>query len=129
MAIVASILVALAAAVHLAVFGAQTVAFSSPAVWRRYGMATQAEADAARPIAYTQGFYSLFLAGGAVVGLVLYWTTLRHVGFGLIFFVCTCMVLAAVVQLTVGGRKPTGPLLQGIPPLVALVLFVVAQAA
>ncbi len=127
MAIVASVLVALAAVVHLGVFGAQTIAFSSPGVWRRYGYADQRDADAARPLAYTQGFYSLFLAGGAVVGLVLYWTTLRHVGFGLIFFTCTCMVLAAVVQLSVSGRRPAGPLVQGIPALAGLVLLIAAQ--
>lgn len=128
MAIVASVFVSLAAVVHLAVFGSQTIAWSSPGVWRRYGVASQRDADVSRPLAYTQGFYNLFLAGGAIVGLVLYWTTLHHVGFGLIFFTCTCMVLAAVVQLTVGGRTPTAALVQGIPPLVGLVLFVVAQA-
>lgn len=128
MAIVASVFVSFAAVVHLAVFGSQTIAWSSPSVWRRYGIATQRDADVTRPLAYTQGFHNLFLAGGAVVGLVLYWTTLRHVGFGLVFFSCTCMVLASVVQLTVGGRKPSAAVLQGLPPLVGLALFVVAQA-
>lgn len=128
MAIVASVFVALAAVVHLGIFASQTMAWSSPSVWRRYGVASQRDADTSRPIAYTQGFYNLFLAAGAVVGMVLYWTTLRHVGFGLMFFTCTCMVLAAVVQLTIGGRKPTAALVQGVPPLIGLVLFVVAQA-
>jgi putative membrane protein len=128
MTIVASVLVTLAAVVHLAVFGAQTVAWSSPTVWRRYGIGSQEDAEVTRPLAYTQGFHNLFLAAGAVVGLVLYWTTLRHVGFGLIFFTCTCMALAAVVQLTVGGRSPTGALLQGLPPVAGLVLFIAAQA-
>jgi putative membrane protein len=128
MAIVASVFVSLAAVVHLAVFASQTIGWSSPSVWRRYGVASQRDAEVTRPLAYTQGFHNLFLAGGAIVGLVLYWTTLRHVGFGLMFFTCTCMVLAAVVQLTVGGRKPVAALVQGLPPLVGLVLFVVAQA-
>lgn len=128
MAIVASVFVSLAAVVHLTVFGTQTIGWSSPSVWRRYGIASQRDAEVTRPLAYTQGFYNLFLAGGAVVGLVLYWTTLRHVGFGLMFFTCTCMVVAAIVQLTVGGRAVSAALVQGIPPLVGLVLFIVAQA-
>ena len=106
----------------------QTMLWSSPAVWRRFGIASQRDADAARPIAYTQGFFSLFLAGGATVGLVLYWTTLRHVGFGLIFFTGTCMALAAMVLLTTGRRHWRAALLQGLPSLVALVLFSIAHA-
>ncbi|WP_348789714.1 DUF1304 domain-containing protein [Leifsonia sp. NPDC080035] len=129
MAIVASILLALAAVVHLGFFAMESMLWSSPGVWRRFGVASQRDADAVRPMAYNQGFYNLFLAGGVVVGLALYWTTLRHVGFGLIFFCGVCMVLAAVVLLTTGRRYWSAALLQGAPPLVALVLLAVAQAA
>jgi putative membrane protein len=129
MAIVASLLMALAAAVHLGFFAMESMLWSTPGVWRRFGVASQRDADAVRPMAYNQGFYILFLAGGVVVGLALYWTTLRHVGFGLIFFCGVCMVLAAVVLLTTGRRYWKAALLQGAPPLAALVLFAAAQAA
>ena len=129
MAIVASVLMALAAVVHLGFFAMESMLWSSPGVWRRFGVASQRDADAVRPMAYNQGFYNLFLAGGVVVGLALYWTTLRHVGFGLLFFCGVCMVLAAVVLLTTGRRYWPAALLQGGPPLVALVLFSVANAA
>lgn len=127
MTIIGSVLIAAAAIVHLAVFAMQTMLWSSPSVWRRFGIASQSDADAARPIAYTQGFFSLFLAGGAAVGLALYWTTLRHVGYGLVFFTAVCMVLAAVVLLTTGRRQLRAALIQGLPPLAGLVLFVLGN--
>ena len=128
MAILGSVLIAFAAVVHLGFFAMESMLWSSPNVWRRFGLTTPRDADVVRPMAYKQGFYNLFLAGGAAVGLVLYWTTLRHVGFGLMFFAGTCMVLAAIVLLTTGRRYWGASLLQGLPPLIGLVLFSVAQA-
>ena len=126
MAIIGSILIAAAAVVHLGIFGMESVMWSSPKVWRRFGVASQRDADVVRPMAYNQGFYNLFLAGGAAVGLVLYWTTLRDVGFGLVFFSATCMVLAAVVLLTTGRIYVRAALIQGVLPLAGLVFFMLA---
>ena len=128
MAILGSVLIALAAVVHLVFFAMESMLWSSPSVWRRFGLTTQRDADVVRPMAYNQGFYNLFLAGGGAVGLVLYWTTLLHVGFGLMFFTGACMVLAAIVLLTTGRRFWGAALLQGLPPLAGLVLFSVAHA-
>ncbi|CAM5445392.1 DUF1304 domain-containing protein [Leifsonia shinshuensis] len=128
MAILGSVLIALAAVVHLGFFAMESMLWSSPTVWRRFGLTSQRDADVVRPMAYNQGFYNLFLAGGAAVGLVLYWTTLRHVGFGLMFFTGASMVLAAIVLLTTGRRYWGASLLQGLPPLLGLVLFSVAHA-
>lgn len=127
MAIIGSVLMAAAALVHLSFFAMQSVLWSAPGVWRRFGVGSQWEADAARPVAYTQGFYNLFLAGGSVVGLLLYWTTLRQVGFGLIFFSGVCMVLASLVLLTISRRFWAGALVQGALPLVGLILFVIGE--
>lgn len=128
MAIVGSVLIALAAVVHLGFFAMESVLWSSPGVWRRFGLQSAQDAEVVRPMAYSQGFYNLFLAAGAVVGITLYWTTLRHVGFGLMFFTGICMVLAAVVLLATGARFWRAALLQGLPPLAGLALFVIAQA-
>ena len=126
MAIIGSILIAAAAIVHLGIFGMESLLWSSPKVWRRFGIGSQQDADVVRPMAYNQGFYNLFLAGGAAVGLVLFWTTLREVGFGLVFFSATCMVLASVVLLTTGRIYLRAALTQGILPLVGLVCFMLA---
>ncbi|MGH1526918.1 DUF1304 domain-containing protein [Leifsonia sp. L25] len=129
MAIIGSFLVAAAALVRLAFFAMESMLWSMPAVWRRFRLSSQRDADVVRPMAYNQGFYNLFLAGGTVVGLVLYWTTLRQVGFGLIFFCGVCMVLASLVLVTTGRRFWGAALLQGALPLAGLILFVVAENA
>jgi putative membrane protein len=123
MAIVGSVFIAAAALIHLGIFYMESVAWGSPSVWKRFGLRTQAEADTVRPMAYNQGFYNLFLAGGAAVGLVLHWTTLSHVGYGIIFFSALCMVLASVVLLTTGRIFLRAALIQGVLPLIGLVLF------
>ena len=126
MAIIGSILIAAAAIVHLVIFAMESVLWSSPGVWRRFGVASQRDADTVRAMAYNQGFYNLFLAGGAAVGLVLYWTTLRDVGFGIVFFSAVCMVLAAVVLVTTGRAYVRAALIQGVLPLAGLILLVIA---
>jgi len=127
MAIIGSVLIAAAALVHLVFFAMQSVLWSAPGVWSRFGVGSQQDADVVRPVAYSQGFYNLFLAGGALVGLALYWTTLHDVGFGLIFFCGVCMVLASLVLLTIGRRFWVAALLQGGIPLAGLILFVIAE--
>src|SRR3954447_20600939 len=126
-AIIGSVLIAAAAVVHLVFFAMESMLWWSPGVWRRFGMSSQRDADIVRPMAYNQGFYNLFLAGGSVVGLVLYWTTLRQVGFGLIFFCGVCMVLASLVLVTTDRRFRGVAALQGSLPLLGLILFVVAD--
>jgi putative membrane protein len=126
-AVIGSVLIAAAALVHLVFFAMESMLWSSPRVWRRFGLSSQRDADTVRPMAYNQGFYNLFLAGGAMVGLVLYWTTLRQVGFGLIFFCGVCMVLASLVLATTDRRYRVTALLQGVLPLAGLILFVVAE--
>jgi putative membrane protein len=126
-AVIGSVLIAAAAVVHLVFFAMESMLWSSPGVWRRFGMSSQRDADIVHPMAYNQGFYNLFLAGGSVVGLVLYWTTLRQVGFGLIFFCGVCMVLASLVLVTTDRRFRGAAVLQGGLPLLGLILFVVAD--
>lgn len=127
MAIIGSILIAIAAVIHVAIFAMESVLWSKPSVWRRFGLRDQGDADTVRPMAYNQGFYNLFLAGGALVGLLLFWTTLRPVGFGLTFFSASCMVLASVVLLTTGRNFLRPALIQGAVPLVGLVFFALGQ--
>ena len=128
MIIAALVLAALAALLHVYIFYMESIAWTSPRVRSTFGTSPE-EAQATKEMAYNQGFYNLFLAGGAVVGLALYWTTLHEVGFGLIFFCGTCMVLASFVLVTTGRRFWRAALLQGALPLAALILFVIAENA
>ena len=70
-AILATVFAALAALLHVYIFVMESVQWTQPRIWRRFGVADQAAADTTKPMAYNQGFYNLFLAIGVVIGLVL----------------------------------------------------------
>jgi putative membrane protein len=104
----------LAGLVHVAIFAMESLLFRKPAVRRTFGgrSGVPPEVDT---WAFNQGFYNLFLAGGAFLGVALGSRTLT-------LYTCGFMVAAAVVLLVSQRRLWRGAVLQGGPPLVALVL-------
>ncbi len=94
--IVGSAFVFIAAAIHLLIFFLESVLWSKPSTWKRFGLKTQAEADIVKPMAFNQGFYNVFLAIGAGTGLVMLgsenWV---QGGLAIAIFACVSMVLAA----------------------------------
>lgn len=130
-AVIATVVAALAALLHVYIFLMESVQWSQPRVWKRFGVTDQAAADTTKPMAYNQGFYNLFLAIGTVIGLVLYWagaddTTLRVAGFTLVLFSLGSMLAASLVLLTSGGRYLRPALIQGTLPLIGFVLILFA---
>ncbi|KGJ77458.1 epimerase [Cryobacterium roopkundense] len=126
MAYIAAFFVMLAALLHGLIFFMESFWWSRPQIWKRFGVANQATADAIKPMAYNQGFYNLFLGVGAVFGLGLLFGGLQVPGVTLILFSTACMVLAAVVLLSRGTQYRRAALIQGSFPLIGLVLLVVA---
>lgn len=125
MSALAQVLVGLAAALHVLFFALESVLFMRPDVHRRFGLRTREEAALVRPMAYNQGFYNLFLAAGAVAGLV--WaggSGSDTGGTAVAGFACAVMLGAAVVLVTTGRRFLPAALVQGLPPLAALLLIV-----
>jgi putative membrane protein len=107
------------------------VQWTQPRVWKRFGVADQAAAETTKPMAYNQGFYNLFLAIGAALGIVLFWasdhgTLLMGAGLALALFSLGSMVAASLVLLTSGGRYLRAALIQGTLPLIGFVLFLFA---
>jgi len=127
MAIAGAVLVALAALLHVYIFLMESIWWSGPSTWRRFGVANQADADTIRPMAYNQGFYNLFLAVGAALGLFLYFTGQQAPGAALVLFSAGSMVLAATVLATSGRRYSRTALVQGPLPLIGFVLFLLAS--
>ncbi|MWB98570.1 DUF1304 domain-containing protein [Agromyces seonyuensis] len=123
MLIAATVFVALAALLHCVIFYWESIAWTRPATWKRFGVPDQAAADATKSMAYNQGFYNLFLAIGAVLGLVVYFTGSTGIGTALVLFSTGCMVLAAAVLTTTGKGYWRPALVQGVFPLVGFVLF------
>ena len=126
MIVIASVFVALAALLHGYIFLMESVWWTRPATWKRFGVADQAAADTTRPMAYNQGFYNLFLGIGAAIGLVLVWTGADEAGRALVLFSTACMFLAAAVLTTTGPGYLRAALVQGTLPLIGFVLFLFA---
>ena len=115
MSTLAAVFVGLAAALHVVFFVMESLVFTEPAVRRRFGLSAE-HAEVVRPMAYNQGFYNLFLAIGAVVGIVTSSVPLAA-------FACAVMAGAAVVLVTTDRKFLPAAAVQGVPPLVALVLL------
>ena len=125
--IVGSVLVGLAALVHVYIFYMESIAWSKPRTWKNFGLKSQAEADTVKPMAYNQGYYNAFLAVGVVLGLVFLATPgLEQAGFALTVFAASSMVLAATVLITSSPKLARAAVLQGAAPLVGVVLLVLA---
>lgn len=112
------VFVALAGVLHLGIFVMESVLFGRPQVWRRFLISSQADADTARPWALNQGFYNLFLALGALGGVVFGGDR----GHAIALFACGCMALAGVVLVVTDRRMLRAAAMQAVPPILALVV-------
>jgi len=126
MAILASVFVALAAVLHVYIFLMESAWWTRPKIWQRFGLASQTEAETTRVLAYNQGFYNLFLAVGAIIGLSLYFGGPEQAGAALILFSTASMFVAAIVLTTSGPGKVRSALTQGTLPLIGFILFLFA---
>ncbi|MCU1599163.1 MAG: hypothetical protein JWQ47_2902 [Glaciihabitans sp.] len=119
----------IAALVHVLIFLMESVFWMRPAVWKRFGLRSQDEADTIRPMALNQGFYNLFLSIGVGVGLVLLATPTLNFGASIIvFFSVACMLAASLVLVITNRRLARAALTQGLFPLLAIVFLVVYYA-
>ncbi|GAB3557341.1 DUF1304 domain-containing protein [Arthrobacter alkaliphilus] len=123
----ASLLFALVAGLlHVYIFNMESITWTRPATWKRFSVATQSDAETTKPLAYNQGFYNLFLAIGALVGIVFVMLGHPQVGWTLVFSSCGSMLLAAVVLAASGKKYLRAAVLQGTTPLLAVVLGILA---
>jgi putative membrane protein len=76
-----------------------------------------------RPMAFNQGFYNLFLAVGAVAGIVCARTGRETTGVALASFACAVMLGASLVLVATDRRFLPAAAVQGVPPLLALLLL------
>ncbi|MCW3767394.1 DUF1304 domain-containing protein [Paenarthrobacter ureafaciens] len=125
--ILASLIFALVAALlHVYIFTMESITWTKPATWKRFSLTSQADAEITKPLAYNQGFYNLFLAIGALAGIVAIWAGAPQVGWTLVFSSCGSMLLAALVLAASGRKYLRAAVLQGTTPLLAVVLGIVA---
>ncbi len=128
--IVGSIFILVAALIHLMIFFMESVLWSRPAIWRRFGLKSQEHADIAQPMAFNQGFYNVFLAVGAGAGLVLLGSeSLAQAGLALSIFAAASMVLAATVLIVSSPKLARAAVIQGLAPLIGIILLVLSIVA
>lgn len=123
--VIGAVFVGLAAVIHVLIFSFESLTWSKPATWKRFGLASQADADTVRPMAFNQGFYNLFLAIGVIVGLVLL-PSIPAAGFALIFLAAGSMVAAALVLVLSSPALARAAALQGTAPLLGIIFLVLA---
>ena len=85
-----------AALIHVWFFVMESLWFMRPAVYRRFGLESEAEATVVRSFAFNQGFYNLFLAAGVAIGLALI-ASGEPPGRRSCSFACGSMIAAGVV--------------------------------
>ena len=117
---IAMVAAIVAGLVHVWFFGMESLWFLRPTVWRRFGLASDTEARVVKSWAYNQGFYNLFLAAGVAIGLGLVATGEVAAGRALVLFACGSMIAAAIVLVLHRRELLRAGLLQGLPPLIAV---------
>lgn len=122
-----TVLVFVASLVHLLFFFMESVYWGRPEVWRRFGVQSQEQAELIRPMAFNQGFYNVFLAIGGGIGLLLIGTADWMQGGLVLCLFATASMLAAALVLVASSRKfLLAAIVQGLPPLLAIVFLVLA---
>jgi putative membrane protein len=119
MAVIAQLCALIAAVVHIAAFVMESLLFHRPAV-QRLLLRDASDSAAVRLWAFNQGFYNLFVATGAVVGVILWATGHETAGRTLVIYTCAFMALAGVVLFVSDRSLWRGMIGQSGPPLVGL---------
>lgn len=121
--IIGSILIGIAAVFHIYVFTLESITWRTPKTWKTFGLPGQEHAEIIRPMAFNQGFYNLFLALGAGVGLALLGinSTIAHT---LMLFSALSMAGAGAVLFFSVKKSRRAAIIQAGPPLLG-VLFIV----
>lgn len=126
LAIAAAVLLGLAALVHIYIFALESLLWTRASTRRTFGVRTEEDAAVLKPMAFNQGFYNLFLAVGVIIGIVLMVAGLPQAGAALLFLAAGSMVAAALVLVLSSPRLFRAALVQGVLPLVGIILLVAA---
>lgn len=129
MLIVGLILAAAAAAFHVFIFALESLRWTEPETRKIFGVASEADAITMKQLAFNQGFYNLFLALTALLGVGLTIMGAATVGVTLVL-AGTGMMLAAALVLVLSDRtKLRAGAMQGTLPLLAVVATAIGIAA
>ena len=114
----------LAALLHIYIWVLESFRWTAPRTRKAFGNSEE-QAQATKLLAFNQGFYNLFLALITLVGILMVRTGQFTAGPPLLYSSLGSMLAAAVVLL-LSARNVRAAFIQGIFPLIAIVLFVTA---
>jgi putative membrane protein len=114
----------LAALLHVYIFTMESLTWTSKRTRVAFGT-TAEEAETTKLLAFNQGFYNLFLAIVAGVGIAAIILGHNGIGAALIFAGVGSMAVAAIVLLASAPDKARAAITQGTFPLIAVVLLVI----
>lgn len=118
MTLIAAIVVALIALLHVYILVLEMFLWDKPAGLRAFGQ-TKAAATASKVLAANQGLYNGFLAAG------LFWGLSRGAaGADILIFFLSCVLIAGLYGAATAGRKIL--LIQALPAALGLVLVLLA---
>jgi putative membrane protein len=129
--IFAVVFAGLAALLHVYIWVMESITWRKPATWKRFGVASQEEAETQALFAFNQGFYNLFLAIIAIVGIVGVHRpgVCGPIGWALILASTASMLGAAVVLRSCGKQYTRAAVLQGTFPVLAIICAIIALNA
>ncbi|MFC9962839.1 DUF1304 domain-containing protein [Nocardia ignorata] len=111
---------------HAYIFVMESLQWTAPSTRRTFGM-TAAEAESTTEMAFNQGFYNLFLAVVAAIGMGFTAFGDKGIGLALVLAGAGSMVAAGVVLLASSPSKARPALIQLVPPLIGCVALVIAR--
>ncbi|WP_334147186.1 DUF1304 domain-containing protein [Microbacterium sp.] len=129
MLIVGLILAAASAAFHVFIFALESLKWTEPETRKIFGVASEADAVTMKQLAFNQGFYNLFLALTALLGVGLTIMGAGTVGVTLVFAGTGMMLAAALVLLLSDRTKLRAAAMQGTLPLLAVIATAIGVAA
>ncbi|WP_156761103.1 DUF1304 domain-containing protein [Microbacterium karelineae] len=127
MIIAGLVLAALAALVHVYIFFLESIAWTSPRALATFGLTREA-AEAQKELAFNQGFYNLFLAIAAALGVALFAVGSTAVGATLVFAGAGSMAAASLVLIVSSPDKSAAALKQGVAPVLSIIALAVGLA-
>ena len=127
--VLALIFTIVATLIHVGIFALESVLWSKPSTWRKFGLKSQSEAPLMEPMAFNQGFYNLFLALGSLTGVFLLAWGNPVAGKWVLLVALSSMTLASIVLLITNRKMWQAALVQGVAPLLGIVFLLGAVMA
>lgn len=121
-----SLLIFLAVLFHIYVFMLESLRWRKPKTWKVFGISSQEHADIIAPMALNQGFYNLFLAIGAGVGLVM--LSINSVmALTLLTFASLSMAGAGMVLFFSVKTSRHAAIIQAGPPMLGILFLLIGR--